>query len=104
SPSRNSTASCTPVDAPEGTAARPTKPFSVVTSTSIVGFPRESNICRACTSIIKLIVLYNSFFKMGADQSLCCLYTKLIQFQIYSFSIKYPKNGIKYLLFTGLPT
>ena len=36
----------TPVDAPDGTAARPTMPESSVTSTSTVGFPRESRICR----------------------------------------------------------
>ena len=42
SPSLSSTASCTPVDAPEGTIALPTIPFSVVTSTSTVGFPLES--------------------------------------------------------------
>ena len=38
-PSRSSTASWTPVDAPLGTAAR-NKPRSVVTSTSTVGLPR----------------------------------------------------------------
>jgi len=43
-PSRNSTASCSPVEAPEGTAALPKTPFSVVTSTSTVGFPLESKI------------------------------------------------------------
>jgi hypothetical protein len=37
-PSRNSTASCSPVDAPDGTAALPKTPLSVITSTSIVGF------------------------------------------------------------------
>ena len=41
-----------PVDAPEGTAARPTVPSSRVTSTSTVGLPRESNISRAFTSTI----------------------------------------------------
>ena len=38
-PSRSSSASCLPVDAPEGTAARPTAPPSSSTSTSTVGFP-----------------------------------------------------------------
>ena len=38
-----------PVLAPEGTAARPTLPDSLPTSTSIVGLPRESRISRACT-------------------------------------------------------
>ena len=50
--SRNSTASCSPVDAPEGTAARPNAPVAKLTSTSTVGLPRESNISRACISII----------------------------------------------------
>ena len=35
------------VDAPEGTAARPTEPSSSHTSTSTVGFPRESSISLA---------------------------------------------------------
>ena len=38
---------CTPVDAPEGTAARPKAPESSLTSASTVGFPRESRIWRA---------------------------------------------------------
>ncbi len=44
SPSRNSTASNTPVDAPEGTAALPTVPSSKYTSTSTVGNDLESKI------------------------------------------------------------
>ena len=47
SPSLNSTASCEPVEAPDGTAALPNEPLSVNTSTSIVGFPLESRICLA---------------------------------------------------------
>ena len=47
SPSRSSTASCAPVLAPLGTAARPIAPSSVITSTSTVGLPRESKICLA---------------------------------------------------------
>ncbi len=47
SPSRSSTASLIPVDAPEGTAALPTVPSSKITSASTVGFPRESKICLA---------------------------------------------------------
>src|SRR3954454_9762036 len=47
--SRSSTASCTPVDAPDGTAARPTAPDSRRTSASSVGLPRESRTCRAWT-------------------------------------------------------
>ena len=49
SPSRTSTASCSPVDAPDGTAARPNAPDASRTSTSTVGFPRESRIWRAWT-------------------------------------------------------
>src|SRR5512137_928276 len=55
SPSRNSSASREPVDAPEGTAARPSAPLSSSTSTSTVGLPRESRISRACTSLISLM-------------------------------------------------
>ena len=43
-PSRSSTASKRPVDAPDGTAARPKAPDSSRTSTSTVGLPRESRI------------------------------------------------------------
>src|ERR1700676_1874068 len=52
SPSRSSRASCSPVDAPEGTAARPSAPPSRITSASTVGFPRESMICLPCTRAI----------------------------------------------------
>src|SRR3989442_3823538 len=52
SPSRSSSASRDPVDAPDGTAARPTAPESSTQSTSIVGFPRESRISRANSSTI----------------------------------------------------
>ncbi len=51
-PSRSSTASCTPVEAPDGTIALPSAPAT--TSTSTVGFPRESRTCRACTLVIAL--------------------------------------------------
>src|SRR3954463_1830791 len=44
SPSRSSTASCSPVEAPLGTAARPMLPSARYTSASTVGFPRESRI------------------------------------------------------------
>jgi hypothetical protein len=47
SPSRSSTASCWPVDAPDGTAAVPVEPSSSTASTSTVGLPRESRISRA---------------------------------------------------------
>src|SRR4051812_47660401 len=52
SPSRSSSASRSPVDAPDGTAARPNAPLSSVMSTSTVGLPRESRISRACTLVI----------------------------------------------------
>ena len=48
----SSTASWAPVDAPDGTAARPTEPSPRTTSTSIVGLPRESRISRASTTSI----------------------------------------------------
>src|SRR5574344_867863 len=44
SPSRNSMASFSPVDAPEGTDALPNAPDSKYTSTSTVGLPLESRI------------------------------------------------------------
>jgi hypothetical protein len=44
------------VDAPEGTEALPNMAVSVITSTSRVGLPRESNIWRASTDAIKLIL------------------------------------------------
>ena len=49
-------ASCSPVEAPLGTAARPMVPSSSVTSTSTVGLPRESRISRAA----KVDVLVNN--------------------------------------------
>src|SRR5687768_9939791 len=52
SPSRSSSASRSPVDAPDGTAARPRAPPSSTTSTSMVGLPRESRISRPRTSTI----------------------------------------------------
>src|SRR5262245_33178412 len=55
SPSRSSSASREPVDAPDGTAARPITPDSSNTSASTVGLPRESRISRATTSTMELI-------------------------------------------------
>ncbi len=52
SPSRSSSASRSPVDAPDGTIARPVAPLRSATSTSTVGFPRESRISRPCTFAI----------------------------------------------------
>src|SRR5688500_10450755 len=49
SPSRSSAASNCPVDAPDGTMARPVAPDARNTSTSTVGFPRESKTSRAAT-------------------------------------------------------
>ena len=49
---RRSTASCAPVEAPDGTAALPKAPSSRVTSTSTVGLPRLSRISRATISTI----------------------------------------------------
>src|SRR5262245_25598573 len=56
SPSRSSIASFSPVEAPDGTAARPLAPLSSVTSASTVGFPRESMICLPVISLIALMV------------------------------------------------
>jgi hypothetical protein len=42
------------VDAPDGTAARPRAPDVKTTSTSTVGLPRLSTICRAFTISISL--------------------------------------------------
>ena len=61
SPSRNSTASREPVDAPEGTAARPIIPDSSNTSHSTVGFPRESRISRPIISTIALICISQKY-------------------------------------------
>ncbi len=55
SPSLSSSASCLPVDAPDGTCALPKAPDSVIQSTSIVGFPLESRISLATISSIRLI-------------------------------------------------
>src|ERR1700677_279702 len=53
-PSRSSVASNSPVDAPEGTAARPFAPELSCTSTSTVGLPRLSRIWRARTRAMLL--------------------------------------------------
>src|SRR6185295_18357412 len=73
SPSRNSMASRLPVDAPDGTAARPITPDSSSTSASTVGLPRESSISLAMTSTIALIifpVLLSSKQVFGAGPAL----------------------------------
>ena len=56
SPSRRSTASNSPVDAPEGTAARPIEPSVKRTSASTVGLPRESSISRPVTFAISIVI------------------------------------------------
>ena len=43
-----------PVEAPDGTPARPTEPSARTTSTSTVGLPRESRISRASISSISV--------------------------------------------------
>src|SRR5437867_4097130 len=55
SPSRSSSASCSPVDAPDGTMARPRTPSSRTQSTSTVGFPRESRTSLALMLWIRMI-------------------------------------------------
>src|ERR1700759_4863069 len=52
-PSRNSTASKAPVEAPLGTPARAIVPSSRATSTSRVGLPLESRICLPYTELIE---------------------------------------------------
>ena len=56
SPSLSSTASCSPVDAPDGTIADPIAPDSAKTVTSTVGLDLESKTSIANTSIILLIL------------------------------------------------
>src|ERR1700687_5608677 len=78
SPSRSSTASCAPVEAPEGTAARPRAPSSSTTSTSTVGLPRLSRISRAMMSV--MAVMLARFYRMvlpaqsGGDGSFLALF------------------------------
>src|SRR5450759_5675509 len=57
SPSRSSTASNAPVDAPDGIPARANVPSSRATSTSTVGLPRESRISRAPTASMLAMML-----------------------------------------------
>src|SRR4051794_21572786 len=54
-PSRSSVASNSPVDAPDGTAARPQAPDFRATSASTVGLPRLSRIWRAWTRSMALM-------------------------------------------------
>src|SRR5215468_12485183 len=68
SPSRSSRASCSPVEAPEGTIARPKAPDSRSTSASTVGLPRESRIWRAWTRIILLDMMVMAPERYGERQ------------------------------------
>src|SRR5215831_6020472 len=70
SPSRSSNASCAPVDAPEGTAARPIAPPARITSTSTVGLPRESRISRARMLEIVFIVRFQVHKTRGEDRGM----------------------------------
>mmetsp|Transcript_32190 Transcript_32190/g.96113 ORF Transcript_32190/g.96113 Transcript_32190/m.96113 type:complete len:311 (-) Transcript_32190:46-978(-) len=84
SPSRSSTASCTPVDAPLGTAARYT-PRLVVTSASTVGLPRESMIWRPTTDKMAAgACLSSSLARKGSGSSGCASTHALIAFSILS--------------------
>ena len=72
--SRSSTASCSPVEAPDGTAARPTGPSARCTSASTVGLPRESRISRPMTLTISISFYSNTFGRrwtpIHADQDM----------------------------------
>ncbi len=57
--SRSSSASCVPVDAPDGTDETPTTPLSSWHAASMVGAPLESNISRAQTFWIFGIDLFH---------------------------------------------
>ena len=59
SPSRNSKASFSPVDAPEGTDASALMPESRVTCAATVGVPRESRISRAYIPLIFIFLILN---------------------------------------------
>src|SRR5579862_1592677 len=68
-------ASFEPVDAPDGTAARPLTPDSRTTSASMVGLPRESRISRAMTSTIALM-----FLRSPVREVSCCAYADRIAY------------------------
>src|SRR5712692_10948478 len=67
SASRSSRASCSPVEAPEGTAARPSAPPSRMTSASTVGLPRESMTWRAWMRAILVDIVAWSPERMRID-------------------------------------
>ena len=58
-------ASREPVEAPEGTAARPITPLSNSTSHSTVGLPRLSRISRPTMSTMALMVFAPVFRNVG---------------------------------------
>src|ERR1700687_2526315 len=70
--SRSSTASNEPVDAPEGTWALPLAPDSRNTSTSTVGFPRESRTSRAAMCSMAVMVLLWLLLLVGKHATACC--------------------------------
>jgi hypothetical protein len=62
SPSRNSTASFSPVLAPEGTEAQDSVPSLSSTKTRTVGFPRESRISIArILEMVDRIIIFSFF-------------------------------------------
>lgn len=69
SPSRSSTASRDPVDAPEGTPARAVVPSARVTVTARVGPPRESRISTACTADSSSDVLVMMISLVGSGRA-----------------------------------
>ena len=71
-PSRSSTASKAPVDAPEGTMARPSAPLSSTTSTSTVGLPRESRTSRPLTCSMMLTALGRLLWPVWSLSPCCC--------------------------------
>jgi hypothetical protein len=94
SPSRNSKASLSPVEAPEGTAARPKEPLLSSTSTSTVGLPRESRISLA----LIWLILISSIHSPSLVNFLICSSVKLIlnaKF-LYYFDIDYLKIAENY--------
>src|SRR3954454_17129406 len=64
-------ASRVPVEAPDGTAARPLTPVSSNTSASTVGLPRESRISRATMSTIELIRFFPCYGSVCLSAPLC---------------------------------
>ena len=58
-----------PVEAPEGTAARPRAPSARRTSASTVGFPRESSISRARMERISLLMPGAAPISSGSGQA-----------------------------------